>query len=112
MKNKCDCYQKRTYKSVNGERDFIKYECWGTKERDECSCGGDRTKCDFYPEVREKAEEDSLIIDEDSLIVTYDCYTPDMATLCVVRKEGNKIKVLHTIQGDAALKIYKELTGK
>ncbi len=30
-------------------------ECWGTRECDRCYCGGDRTKCDFYPEVREKA---------------------------------------------------------
>lgn len=22
--------------------------CWGTKEQDECSCGGDKCKCDFY----------------------------------------------------------------
>lgn len=30
--------------------------CWGTREQDVCSCGGDRTLCDFYPEVREKAK--------------------------------------------------------
>jgi hypothetical protein len=29
--------------------------CNGTKEQDVCSCGGDRAKCDFYPEVRNKA---------------------------------------------------------
>jgi hypothetical protein len=29
--------------------------CNGTREQDVCSCGGDRTKCDFYPEVRQKA---------------------------------------------------------
>ena len=29
--------------------------CFGTKERDICNCHGDRTLCDFYPEVREKA---------------------------------------------------------
>lgn len=29
--------------------------CNGTREQDICSCDGDRTKCDFYPEVREKA---------------------------------------------------------
>jgi hypothetical protein len=29
--------------------------CNGTKELDVCRCGGDCTKCDFYPEVREKA---------------------------------------------------------
>lgn len=26
--------------------------CWGTKECEECSCGGDETKCTFYPEKR------------------------------------------------------------
>lgn len=29
--------------------------CWGTRECDPCSCGGDETKCDFYPEKRSKA---------------------------------------------------------
>lgn len=34
----------------------VKYGyCTGTKELDKCCCGGDRTKCDFYPDVREKA---------------------------------------------------------
>lgn len=28
--------------------------CWGTREIDPCRCGGDRRKCDFYPEVREE----------------------------------------------------------
>lgn len=32
--------------------------CWGTKEQDECSCGGDRSKCDFYPEYREQSKEE------------------------------------------------------
>lgn len=26
--------------------------CGGTKEVDLCNCGGDRSKCDFYPEKR------------------------------------------------------------
>ena len=60
---KCDCYHvqsktKYTYNPVTG--DPIKHDieigvCWGTKETDECDCGGDEAKCDFYPEVREKA---------------------------------------------------------
>ena len=29
--------------------------CYGTKELEECSYGGDRRKCDFYEEVRLKA---------------------------------------------------------
>ncbi len=35
---KCDCYD-------NGR-------CKGTKEQEECSCGGLCSKCDFYPEKR------------------------------------------------------------
>lgn len=25
--------------------------CWGTKEREECSCKGDELKCNFYNKV-------------------------------------------------------------
>lgn len=40
--------------------------CWGTKECEQCSCGGDRLKCDFYEEVRnvakrEKEQADSKV---------------------------------------------------
>lgn len=34
--------------------------CMGTKEMDVCSCNGHRRKCDFYPEIREKAQEDFM----------------------------------------------------
>ena len=63
---KCDCYHiqptiKYRYNSVNG--DPIPYTkqkgvCWGTREQDECYCDGDKTKCDFYPEVRKRALEE------------------------------------------------------
>lgn len=26
--------------------------CWGTREKDPCSCGGDKSICDHYPESR------------------------------------------------------------
>ena len=60
---KCDCYHENTERHYfnDWERGFnyangktAEYEdrtygvCWGTKECDMCSCGGDRTKCDFY----------------------------------------------------------------
>ena len=32
--------------------------CWGTKECEECKCGGDRLKCDFYADVRKEAREE------------------------------------------------------
>lgn len=39
----CDCY------------DSYWERCNGTKEQDSCQCMGLREKCDFYPEVRNKA---------------------------------------------------------
>lgn len=35
-------------------------ECWGTREREECSCGGDQRKCDFYEDVRRRANGKTL----------------------------------------------------
>ena len=57
--NMCNCYREEYevvgwHTSVNPKTKLVT-RCWGTRERDECSCGGCRTKCDFYPEVREKA---------------------------------------------------------
>lgn len=31
---------------------YGKQQCLGTRELDECSCGGDTNKCNFYPEKR------------------------------------------------------------
>ena len=44
----CKCY--------HAERNFIGKigVCWGTKEREACSCGGDESKCDFYEDKRKK----------------------------------------------------------
>lgn len=44
----CKCY--RAEKNFLGKVGV----CWGTAERDACSCGGDKSKCDFYPSVREE----------------------------------------------------------
>lgn len=48
---------------------------------------------------------------EDCLIVTYDCCSSDVVTLCVARREKDKVRVLNTIQGDEALYAYAWLTG-
>lgn len=60
----CDSYRLRvkpeySYDSVYGHRiaqydRYIGY-CNATRERDECNCDGDRSKCTFYPEVRKSA---------------------------------------------------------
>lgn len=44
--DKCNCYHEI--------HDIT--ECWGTRERDLCSCGGDEAKCDYYPEKRAAAQ--------------------------------------------------------
>ena len=49
---------------------------------------------------------------DDSLIITYDCCSPpDAPTLCIARKEGDKVEILNTIQGDVAFGMYHYLTG-
>jgi hypothetical protein len=73
----CECYiedrqladytplMKPIYKTVS--------LCFGTRERDRCSCGGDRTKCDFYPEVRAKANNEkpnTWVITENGCVIT------------------------------------------
>lgn len=69
--NKCECYRIRTerryfsdydkgYAAVQGKllpdyEDICKGVCLGTKEVDYCNCDGDRSKCDFYENVRQEA---------------------------------------------------------
>lgn len=51
----CNCYNVRIDRIYGNE---MKYGvCLGTKEIDRCNCGGDESKCDFYPEKRKKAEK-------------------------------------------------------
>lgn len=73
MSKKCDsyCTRKRTkyldpttvayitgkYPDNNGAVEYEVGYCSGTKNQENCSCDGDRTRCDFYPEVREKAKQ-------------------------------------------------------
>ena len=64
--SKCDCYHEQIinnppksiiknnqFHSTHGNIITIS-KCWGTKECEECTCGGDTSKCDFYPEKRKE----------------------------------------------------------
>lgn len=55
----CTCY--------HAERNFIGKigVCWGTKECEACSCGGDESKCDFYPDKRKRKE---IEMDRDNVL--------------------------------------------
>lgn len=33
--------------------EYGKTVCYGTKEREECTCGGDESKCNFYKKEKE-----------------------------------------------------------
>ncbi len=67
-----------SYTTYSGES-----RCLGTKEVETCSCGGDESKCDFYPEKRKAAQktlntaEMWLKAQEDGKI--YECINGDIA---------------------------------
>lgn len=50
----CKFFKRAGYTNPDGTTHYID-ECWGTKEREACSCGGTEEKCTFYPEIKEKA---------------------------------------------------------
>ena len=68
---KCDCYREKD--EIIGWIDpetpitTLVSRCYGTKECDICVCGGDRTKCDFYPEVREQRQPEECPICKDNI---------------------------------------------
>ena len=43
---KCDSYHQHG----------MSFRCYGTKAMEECTCGGDQSKCDFYPEKRQQKQ--------------------------------------------------------
>ena len=54
-RKECDCYGQ--YIDCLG-KSFGR--CLGTKEIETCDCGGDESKCDFYPERRKKSKKPSF----------------------------------------------------
>ena len=47
----CECYRTR----FKGATDATQGYCIGTKECEDCSCGGNKLKCNFYDYIRECA---------------------------------------------------------
>ena len=73
-----------SYTTYSGES-----RCLGTKEVDRCNCGGDESKCDFYPEKRKTAEKKMntaemwLKAQEDGKT-----YIANQRSLCYSKKRG------------------------
>lgn len=50
--DECNCYSFRIDRVYGNE---VKYGvCLGTREQDRCDFGGDKSKCDFYPEKKKE----------------------------------------------------------
>lgn len=68
------------YSLEYNDREGYISRCDGTKERDICSCGGDKSKCDFYENVRdegrleEKLKETIKKIDDKSFNLLEELY--------------------------------------
>ena len=62
----CSCYDERQMQVCDPRkyRDGWGYEivgfCNGTKECERCFCKGNKLNCDFYPEVREKGQKETI----------------------------------------------------
>ena len=54
---RCDCYETRTYTAGPWKNNYLYGVCLGTREVEMCNCGGDESKCTFYPEKRKAAEK-------------------------------------------------------
>ena len=55
----CKCWEEKEV-IVGYYHDYpmkkMKQICNGTREREECSCDGDKSKCNFYPEKRKESK--------------------------------------------------------
>lgn len=81
QKVECSCFREQYGKTV----------CYGTKEIDPCSCNGDKSKCDFYPEVRKKAKPmtngDRIRAMSDEEFAEFCFKTHGLCELCIRKKD-------------------------
>lgn len=88
--SKCKCWHEMP------NRKQVDAECWGTRERDACSCGGDQMKCDFYVEIRERAKRELEIqaaIAHYSRGINEDIFSPEVTTYARLAVDALKSKL-------------------
>ena len=116
----CKCYETRLEPIETNSIFRHTYSvCLGTKEVDRCNCGGDESKCDFYPEKRKEAQktlntaEMWLKAQEDGKI--YECVNGDIAyskAMGLVDKDNfNKVWQLSNWDCDRAKALDNLLGG-
>ena len=103
-RKECDCY--RQYTDTLG-KSFGR--CLGTKEIETCDCGGDESKCDFYPEKRKRSRKTS----SGAYVVSWDFSNGnDVGVLLVGIRRNGQLKIVNAFQGEEAYDIYKKLSTK
>lgn len=60
MDNKCKYYNEYRLHNIKTLETEIQCFCYGTKNVKPCTCFGDESKCDFYPEKRMNAIPEEL----------------------------------------------------
>lgn len=116
----CKCYEARLEPiETNSLYRHTYGVCLGTREIDRCNCGGDESKCDFYPEKRKAAEKKMntaemwLKAQEDGKI--YECVNGDIAyskAMGLVDKDNfNKVWQLSNWDCDRAKALDNLLGG-
>lgn len=103
-RKECDCY--RQYTDTLG-KSFGR--CLGTKDIETCDCGGDESKCDFYPEKRKRSRKTS----SGAYVVSWDFSNGnDVGVLLVGIRRNGQLKTVNAFQGEEAYDIYKKLSTK
>lgn len=105
---KCDCYYQHGTKFV----------CYGTKEMEECSCGGNESKCNFYPEKRKPkmANEKRLIELDHALQAVAEQYTTDttereLNMFCDIRQRLREMPTVDAYTAHEVAEIIADLFG-
>ena len=117
--NKCELYDKKTGVKpvrcfITGMPAFFHYDiavCKGTKELDECTCGGDRIKCDFYLNVREAAKKELTLekaISHFKHGISHDIFSEPVTSYAKMAVEALEKQKLKAVDNDELVCISKE----
>lgn len=59
--DRCKHFDYIFYENTKHNKTFLKGYCMGTKDREICTCQGNKLCCDFYPEIKLEAYREKII---------------------------------------------------
>lgn len=87
----CECYRTR----FKGAEDAVQGYCIGTKECEDCSCGGNELKCNFYDYIRERASLEQVETFKSSALYTFeDDFSPKVEVVDLSLSVNALVKAL------------------